>query len=69
MEWSTICDRAKILPDAPPVYDDQFMVRRYRKYYGKRIKADTVRRAREAFLEKMGTAPGIASFRINLEGY
>ena len=54
MEWKTICDRAMICSDERPTYDDYFMVRRYRKYTGKRIKADTVRRARESFWAEHG---------------
>ena len=68
MDWRTICERARILDDALPTYNDNFMVRRYRDHTGKRITAETVRTARKKFWADTrahrASHPAIKSFTI-----
>jgi ribosomal protein L4 len=68
MDWRTICDRARILEDSLLTYNDNFMVRRYRQWTGKRITAETVHRAREKYWADArahrARHPAIRSFTI-----
>ncbi len=65
MKYTTIAERGKFLVDAPGLTDET-RAQRYLRYYGKRVRVDTVRRARELFYQRQADAPIIRSFYIKL---